>query len=92
MARGGGGGGGCGVLQPFTRRHMSELGQSRRFGDVCDMSALPPTTVVMMQCRERQKGANKRHMHRSKKASPFDHLGRRPAFAEREVMECLNPV
>jgi hypothetical protein len=22
------------------------------------MSALPPTTAVMMQCRERQKGAN----------------------------------
>jgi hypothetical protein len=37
---------------------MSHLGQSRRFGDVCDMSALPPTTAVMMQCRERQKGAN----------------------------------
>src|SRR4051812_4087339 len=37
---------------------MSQLGQSRRFGEVCDMSALPPTTAVMMQCRERQKGAN----------------------------------
>ena len=36
-------------------------GQSRRFGDVCDMSALPPTTAVMMQCRERQKRARKRH-------------------------------
>ena len=34
------------------------LGQSRRFRDVCDMSALPPTTAVMMQCGERQKGAN----------------------------------
>jgi hypothetical protein len=33
-------------------------GQSRRFGDVCDVSALPPTTAVMMQCRERQKGAD----------------------------------
>jgi hypothetical protein len=33
------------------------MGQSRRFGDVCDMSALPPTTAVMMQCRERHKGA-----------------------------------
>ena len=37
---------------------MAELGQLRRFGDVCDMSALPPTTAVMMQCRERQKVAN----------------------------------
>jgi hypothetical protein len=36
---------------------MAELGQLRRFSDVCDMSALPPTTAVMMQCRERQKGA-----------------------------------
>src|SRR3981189_709080 len=36
---------------------MSHMGQSRRFGDVCDMSALPPTTAVMMQCREWQKGA-----------------------------------
>ena len=36
---------------------MSQLGQSRRFGHVCDMSALGPTTAVMMQCRERQKGA-----------------------------------
>ena len=33
------------------------FGSSRRFGDVCDMSALPSTTAVMMQCRERQKGA-----------------------------------
>ena len=31
---------------------MSESDQSRRFGDVCDMSALPPTTA-MMQCCER---------------------------------------
>ena len=31
--------------------------QSRRFRDVCVMSALPPTTAVMMQCGERQKGA-----------------------------------
>ena len=30
-------------------------GQSRRFGDVCDMFALPPTSAVMTQCRERQK-------------------------------------
>jgi hypothetical protein len=37
---------------------MTAWGQSRRFGEVCDMSALPPTTAVMMQCRERQKGAN----------------------------------
>ena len=36
---------------------MTASGQSRRFGDVCDMSALPPSTAVMMQCRERQKGA-----------------------------------
>jgi hypothetical protein len=34
------------------------MGQSRRFEEVCDMSALPPTTAVMMQCRERQKGAD----------------------------------
>jgi hypothetical protein len=37
---------------------MTARGQSRRFGDVCDMSALPPTTTVMMQRRERQKGAD----------------------------------
>src|SRR6478672_13908579 len=36
---------------------MAATGQSRRFGEVCDMSALPPTTAVMMQCHERQKGA-----------------------------------
>jgi hypothetical protein len=30
------------------------MGQSRRFGDVCDTSALPPTTAVILQCRERQ--------------------------------------
>ena len=52
----------CESLEP----PMSQLGQSRRFGDVCDMSALPPTTAVMMQCRERQKSANFRLMHRSK--------------------------
>ncbi len=45
---------------------MSVVGQSRRLGDVCGMSALPPTTAVMMQCRERQRCARKRHMHRSK--------------------------
>jgi hypothetical protein len=42
-------------------QRMSLVGQSRRFGDVCDMSALPPTTAVMMQCRERQKRAITRH-------------------------------
>ena len=30
------------------------------------MSALPPTTAVMMQCRERQKGANCGLTHCSK--------------------------
>src|SRR4051794_30212865 len=40
---------------------MTAPGQSRRFGDVCDMSALPPTTAVTMQCRERRKGANSGH-------------------------------
>ena len=45
---------------------ISALGQSRRFGDVCDMSALPPTTAVMMQCCERQKGANRDLTRRSK--------------------------
>jgi len=45
---------------------MSLVGQSRRFGDVCDMSALPPTTAVLMQCRERQKDATTGLMHRSK--------------------------
>ena len=53
---------------------MSDSGQSRRFGDVCDMSALPPTTAVMMQCRERQKSANSRLMHRSKQQHLFDHF------------------
>jgi hypothetical protein len=50
-------------------QRMSLVGQSRRFGDVCDMSALPPTTAVMMQCRERQKGANSSHL-----AGLLDHL------------------
>ena len=40
-----------------SRTFSRSQGQSRRFGDVCDMSALPPTTAVMMQCRERQKSA-----------------------------------
>ena len=57
-----------------SRQPMSGQGQSRRFGDVCDMSAPPPTTAVMMQCCERQKGARKRHMHRSKTALLFDHV------------------
>src|SRR5258708_26390754 len=35
------------------------------------MSALPPTTAVMMQCRERQKGANSSHL-----AGLLDHLVR----------------
>ena len=30
-------------------------------GDVCYTTALPPTTAVMMQCRERQKDARRRH-------------------------------
>ena len=40
-----------------SRTFSRSQGQSRRFADVCDMSALPPTTAVMMQCRERQKSA-----------------------------------
>ena len=36
---------------------FNSIGQSRRFGDVCNMSDLPPTPAVMMQCRERQKSA-----------------------------------
>ncbi len=50
---------------------MTGLGQSRRFGDVCDMFALPPTTAVMMQCRERQKGATTGpELTRAKRTSP----------------------
>ena len=77
----------CESLEP----PMSQLGQSRRFGDVCDMSALPPTTAVMMQCRERQKGANSELMHCSKKplhsitssasASSLSGISRPSAFA-----------
>ena len=44
-----------GVMTASYQALVSESGQSRRFGDVCDMSALPPTTAVLMQCRERQK-------------------------------------
>jgi hypothetical protein len=43
----------CESLEP----RMSQRGQSRRFRDVSDMSALPPITAVMMQCGERQKSA-----------------------------------
>ena len=58
----------------FSTNAMTGSGQSRRFGDVCDMSALPPTTAVMMQCRERQKGANS-GCEQSQQGSPlFDHL------------------
>ena len=60
----------------MQRLSMSELGQSRRFGDVCDMSALPPTTAVMMQCRERQKGAitSREQMQQRCRSKLFDHL------------------
>ena len=47
------------------------MGQSRRFGDVCDTSALPPTTAVILQCRERQLRANNGLMQCSKKGSLF---------------------
>jgi hypothetical protein len=40
---------------------MSEMSQSRRFRDVRDMSALAPTTAVMMQCGERQRAARSGH-------------------------------
>ena len=54
------------------------MGQSRRFGDVCDMSALPPTTAVMMQCRERHKGAiscrEQMQQHAVQKPGLLDHL------------------
>jgi hypothetical protein len=49
----------CGIsIQPMTGP-----GQSRRFGDVCDMSALPPTTAVMMQAANGRKvpGRDIRH-------------------------------
>ena len=49
---------------------MSEFGQSRRFGDVCDMSALPPTTALMMQCRERQKSAKDRDRGEPRGSAP----------------------
>jgi hypothetical protein len=45
--------GGMGAISQPANQSESGPGQSRRFGDVCDMSALPPTTAVMMQCRER---------------------------------------
>ena len=61
----------------------SESGQSRRFGDVCDMSALAPTTAVMMQCRERQKGARLGHR---KKELPL--TSRVPAPARHHLCAC----
>ena len=49
----------CGIsIQPMTGP-----GQSRRFGDVCDTSARPPTTAVMMQAANGRKvpGRDIRH-------------------------------
>ena len=36
---------------------LSPSGHSRRFGDVRDMSGLPPITAMMLQCHERKKPA-----------------------------------
>jgi hypothetical protein len=63
--------GGMGAISQPANQSESGPGQSRRFGEVCDMSALP---AVMMQCRERQKGANSCREQVQQTTPLFDHL------------------
>jgi len=58
----------CGILS----RLESGRGQPRRT-TMFAMSGLAPIAAVMLQCHDRSKSANKRHMRRNKSRS-LDHL------------------